>query len=1000
MVATLLAGDLILSRRAADGSAITVIETQTGPAGFDDLQLTLELLDGGSRTVHVQCRHRQRFAKSDARFTKLLEQAAAVVASGEIAFVTEQRRLAIIVDRSSPGHASMKQLCGLARTSGDFDRFVEVIERHGGEVRSRWGYCREAAGYMEEELLHSVLRSLEVRSVELISGEARDSRDFIDRLADAWSPQDHLRAQNLVNALFRLLSEMGQVAGIVDMGFLEARLGSLLPATLAAETRRERLKRRRAAGHRRTVRRLTAIGLDDDEAEVLATQVLDAPPNITNSEPVTVISGLMGVGKSTQLERLHRAAIDEALKNPDAPIPIRVKAAEIGNASLQRALSTHFEGFGDPSRVGVHLVIDGLDEAGVQISELNSRIASMQADWPNSNVLLGTRPQESPNGVEGVIVEPLTVEDAQSLMEAVEPGVTKLEWFRQELAEVLRRPLFTIRFALDCREDRGIRIDQGRLVASVGEQALRDLGDTTDEVFDLLVRLACRVVDSGGRPARPSDLDASPARIAQLSRLRIVQTVNGMLSFQLAALTEWFASDALRRDPVMLAHSVSSPLSAHRWRNVFVQALRQGSAEQIDTLMSTLLTHVPATASWVQHEAYTPGYFGESAPPVTSAEEAGARVRKAATAWLESWPSLVDLCCENGRLPPLGVALRGQLLKTAWLFGTDATPEEVALIPFDELTYGKALRDGRTHNPLAGITTRGLARGEDWPWVWVRDEFRGVIEHFLANRTILADIEPCWPELAWDFAREIADEHAEVAPAPILRSDLESVIASHRSSRPTGDVHIGSGSGWSLIEAETFVADLARLGKDKITSPWPTPSRRGPTGGARWTTEHLLTRLEQATKTALDVYEAIVLRHLPSMAHELQTYQLLPGRIVGELTPADPAQGRDGEPRFRWQIEPLPDGSENQARWSVADVNRMSPRDELEHRRSAVQAMRGDIADRIPYRTHFGEPAIFSPTPAGSLALKLLWSDLAAFEWVSGAAPLYWSACSARPRYN
>ena len=45
MVATVLAGDLVLSRRAADGSAITVIETQTGPEGFEDLQLTLELLD-------------------------------------------------------------------------------------------------------------------------------------------------------------------------------------------------------------------------------------------------------------------------------------------------------------------------------------------------------------------------------------------------------------------------------------------------------------------------------------------------------------------------------------------------------------------------------------------------------------------------------------------------------------------------------------------------------------------------------------------------------------------------------------------------------------------------------------------------------------------------------------------------------------------------------------------------------------------------------------------
>ena len=995
MVATLLAGDLILSRRAADGSAITVIETQTGPAGFDDLKLTLELLDGGSRTVHVQCRHRQRFAKSDARFTKLLEQAAAVVASGEIAFVTEQRRLAIIVERRSPGHASMKQLCELARTSGDFDRFVEVIERHGGEVRSRWGYCREAAGYMEEELLHSVLRSLEVRSVELTSGEARDFRDLVDQLAGKWSPRDHRRALNLVNALFRLLNEMGQVAGIVDMGFLEARLGSLLPTTLGAETRRERLRRRRAAGHRRTERRLTAIGLDDEEADQLATQVLDAPPDITISEPVTVISGLMGVGKSTELERLHRAAIDEALKNPYAPIPIRVKAAEIGNAALRGALSTHVEGLGDPSRVGVHLVIDGLDEAGVQVSELSLRIATMQADWPNSIVMLGTRPEEVPKGVGEVGVKPLAFDAAERLIETIDSHANRLPTFRAEVSEVLCRPLFAILFALNRREGRGASVDQSQLVASVGWHAIDDLGNAADATFDLLVRLACRILNSGGRPVAANGLNATPAQVAQLSRLRIVQTVDGLLSFQLAALTEWFAAHALLHDSSVLDHSVSDPPNARRWRYALVQALLQGSANDIDMIMAILLNKMPATAAWAYDEAKASDLPRRSTPLPESPREAGTRIRTAAKAWLEPWPRLVQQWTDYGEPPTLGISMDRGRLTTAWLPDGRESTERVTPLP-------AALKPGDTPAGFwNGISSGAPKNGELWPWEWARWGLQHRIDAYFKDRELLADIDLCWPELAWDYAHHVLNRGAAVQSEPLPLADLEATIAHNRSLAPDADEVLVSGhrGTWSVTGAAEFVLALARLGIDAIAPPWAPADTIGPSTGAWWTPEQLRTRLEQATKVALDICQAIVDKYLPSMAPELPTYQLFPARIVGLLTPPDPTLGFRGDPLFRWHIEPLPVESDNHANWDIVARDSLSRDEDWEPRVARVRELRGDLADRLGFITHYGEPAIFSSTPASSLALDLLWSDLSGFKWVSNFSPYYKNAPSVRPRY-
>jgi hypothetical protein len=744
-----------------------------------------------------------------------------------------------------------------------------------------------------------------------------------------------------------------------------------------------------------------ALGLDSDESDLLAASALAVEPSVTVAGPLTIVTGQMGVGKTTELERWHRRAIDRALGDPSAPIPVFLEATEVAASSLLTVVKEQARALGDPSRNGVSLIVDGLDEAGIQVADLSSRIASLQAEWPGSTVIVGTRPQSPQSGQQWpdlVTVEPMTSEDAQSLMAAVNPDAAELRWLREALSEILRRPLFAIRHALDRRQGRLVGVDQGQMVASAAEQALDDLGDTTDEMFDLLVSLACQIVSSGGQPVHARDLGSSPAQIARLLRSRIVQAPDGQMSFQLAALTEWFAAHGLLRDPAVLDGAVSSPLAAYRWRYAFVQALRQGSPDQVDVLMSKLLARVPATASWVQDETHIPRLWSESVPPVTNADEAGTRVRRAAEAWLGPWPDLLALCTRDGKLPPLGIQLVGQSLKTAWLVEAETDRDTVVHVPPDDFEYGKAVTPPRVPSPLPGITTRGLSSGTDWPWVWARRELQDVIEDNLKNRKIFADIEMCWPELAWDFATQILDKSSMLDSEPIQRADLESVIAGHRSRSPTGEVIFGYGC--ALTECEAFIADLVELGVDVIESPWP-PLNEHP-GAERMgkTTEQLLARLESTTRTALDVYEETVRRHLPSMAPELNTYQLLPARIVGTLIQPDPARGRDREPFFDWQLEPLSADSQNDAHWSVVHEGDEITYRNYESRLAELRTLRGDFADRVTLYTFGSEPQISSPTPASSLALDLLWNDLAEFKWVSAIPPRHWDAPSTRPRYT
>ena len=993
-VATLVAADLIRSRYTELGGVVAAIEMQTGPVGFEDLQVSVELAHGGNRTVHAQCRYRQPFTASSKKFVTLLTRAAAAVSGDALAFAAGDRRLVLTVDRDSPGHVSMAQLCELAGNSGDLDRFVGVVGAHGGRVETRWEYCLQAASDLEPELLHRILASLEVRAVELGYVTSRDSVELINRLAEAWVPKSPERATGLGNALFKLLTDVGPTAGIVDLSFLQSHLRAELPGALGAETRRAKLSRRRDGGHRRVAATMKAIGLNPDEADELATSVLADPPRVTSSEELTVVTGGMGIGKTTELERVHRAAINRALEDPIAPIPVFLDAREIVDSPLLTVVSQQCDGLGDPTSVGVHLIIDALDEAGVQVADLPRRIATLQADWPNSVVLVGTRPEAELVGVRTTEIEPLTPEAAQSLMAAIHPGITRLDWLRKELSEALCRPLFAIRFALDHRQGNQTGTSEGHLVRSVGQQALKDIGDTTNDAFELLVRLACRVVDSGGRPVNLNSLEATPAQVSRLMGSRIIQTADGHVSFQLAALTEWFAAIALLKDSTMLARSVSTAIGARRWRQVFAQALMQGSADQVDCMMSTLLERAPATAAWVHHRVQESELGIRSAPLAEGAEAAGVRIRRAVRAWIEPWPHLIERYTDDGELPTLGVSFDGQWLTTAWRWSADDSSEAVVQLPPDVDLFGI------TDRSWTQIRLCSASSGEMWPWEWSRGKFEEDIDRCLDNGELLAGIDLCWPELAWSYANQMLDRHADATSEPVQRADLEAIIARYGHHTEEGGVGIGGGVGdWNLVDGETFVADLTRRGMIEVEPPWaPSDAQLGKEGATR-TTDQLLARLRQITKTALDIYQHLVARLLPSMAADLNTYQLLPARIVGLVPPVDPKDSSAQYLNVRWYIEPLPKGSQNEARWNHWNPSEREAGDDWASRRETVQELRRDVAECISLTTHLGEPAFSSTTPACSFALQLLHDDLYEFGWTRGPASFDSSGCTVRPRY-
>ena len=161
-------------------------------------------------------------------------------------------------------------------------------------------------------------------------------------------------------------------------------------------------------------------------------------------------------------------------------------------------------------------------------------------------------------------------------------------------------------------------------------------------------------------------------------------------------------------------------------------------------------------------------------------------------------------------------------LTTAWFFGSQGTGDRVIPLPPDVHLFSNA------NTSWTGFKWGLLSDGENWPWDWTRDQFQRTIDGYLQDRELLADIELCWPELAWDFAHQMSGRDPTVQSEAVQRVDLEAAISKYRALTGANEVHIGGpGGGWRLTEGEAFVADLARLDVSEVGSPWATCEHSG-----------------------------------------------------------------------------------------------------------------------------------------------------------------------------
>jgi hypothetical protein len=145
---------------------------------------------------------------------------------------------------------------------------------------------------------------------------------------------------------------------------------------------------------RRILKRLDVLGVADHAVAANIVRSLELVP-LPEREDVGLVGILAegGSGKTTLAERVHLAAIEDARGDYQAPLPLFLEAISVG--SITAEITRVWAEASDLATRGVDLVVDGLDEVGIDrgralVGELRSLVNDPRS--PIRRALVTARP--------------------------------------------------------------------------------------------------------------------------------------------------------------------------------------------------------------------------------------------------------------------------------------------------------------------------------------------------------------------------------------------------------------------------------------------------------------------------------------------------------------------------------------------------------------------------------------------------------------------------------
>ncbi len=745
----------------------------------------------------------------------------------------------------------------------------------------------------------------------------------------------------------------------------------------------DRVELLRKRSHGRMVSRWLALGVPDSVAEALALDpsVISPPPGARPSatDQLVFLVGPVGSGKSAIAERIHQVDIEQFASNKGAPIPVFVRAAEVRD--LQSDVERAAHGLGRLNQVGTRLVIDGLDEAQSDGAlRLVEECTSLIRTWPATSVLLTSRPligtDLSPQS-RVVPVPALSRIDALSLIQRIEekPSHPAAEYqLEREFGDAILRPLVAVLTGAYLRSAERHSITRVDLMRYVTERILTRSVVGSERAEELLRKLAIQMIDTGGVGIPTKLLTDSRADMAALRSTRLVEERDGVASFTLPVLGQWFAGQSLLRGEPLFELIASDRRRLRRWRDAVVLALDSGPSEYVSRILGRIASEAPA---YLPQLLNARSALLDSNPEKhsTPTQEECVRALRTATDALKSGlgplaPLLIPVSADN-RLVPIGVSVSSQHLVVSWKEEPEEGDSDV--IPLPNFAGENWPRGWHS------VKSAQVSFTPFWQWEWCLEDARSRLKRIVEQRLIVPSA--LRSEVLWAAALRLTGR-GSLDPGPI---PIDQIEQSFRIAVPNGqEMQI---EGWPL-QFQWLWAEVLRMrahDEQDLKPPWPGPDL-GWGGGWVWSPyspKAVVARSRAVYLAALAGYSELASIWLAPFAELMNFRNNLPATLRGEVEIREDGVG----PVMNWFLDPLPEGSENQVSIELmhdsVDSDPLHKIDDIlipAHRR--LQKMRPAISDIVSSPYHQQLLRIFGPTPAKEVVYQWLENDLKQIGWL------------------
>jgi hypothetical protein len=758
-----------------------------------------------------------------------------------------------------------------------------------------------------------------------------------------------------------------------------------------------------SASRGRVIASLIAAGIDTELAQSLADDdAVGEPARLGQDLPDTglvVLEGDFGSGKSVTGERIYLTDLSMAIENIDAPLPVYLSAKSV-TGLLVDAVRTVAGQLGDIGRVGLRLVLDGLDEPGsARATELLNEARALPFTWMYTRVVVTTRPGLDVTPEEKLTYPPLNDEEATTLAERLGCN-SGILWSRsQPIRDMLHLPLFLIVAVL--RQQAGVEVprSQGTFLEALADTALNRGRYPTTEVQQALKALARLTVEAGGSiPA--AELGGDDA-IRAVLETRLVVRVGRSLRFALPVAEQYFAARTVLENGIE-GLDLDDLRLLDRWRDSLTLAVTVGSWQQVSRLLDAIAAVHPGLASWLVDNAVP------RSTTITSSElpdhlQCARRLHHALAEWSNALGRIserVGIRDSQGRLRTVGAFVEGGRV-TAGLKMADNSGQDAIQLPLDIHPFTGRQPDGSVWSPLQW----GSAPADfmAWPWQWTLDWVTHGLEMVLRAKSLpIPATEPFKAERRWAIARAILNQTTFLAHRPVNAGELQTAaeqvltaMTDHGavSVRPSPQrlLTISRDELVSLIEA-LRAGDLSD-NNGLLRRPYPTPDVTAPTSAhvsSLYSDECLRSLVEQVYANAVVIYEDLVKAWFPAFAPTLGLACILPVAFYAHLVPQ---AGLGGEPDFSYKMEPLPAD-----RPSTSSVELVARREETGRSWEAIveegRQLRQLVATLHPRTEGWAHPRsasatlhVFGNMPATAQAYQWLWEDLRALRAVKNNAP-------------